>query len=693
MKKTNKITLLRNLFCASMLLCPLAFNVSCQEEIDESNFAIKTKYTAADYISNDKELSMIKSLLAETQLGNTNGASTLYNVLTARGNYTLFLPNNAAIQKYLNENGLTSIDELTKEQKELITKSCIIDNGDGGAYETATLPSKGAISIPNLNDRLLSCNLDDNSDYFINGSSKIIHENIEVSNGYIHIVETVIAPSSMTLDEQIKAAGNLKVFSYLMDKTTWSDSLYKNLDLSYEDPDRILRSRHGQFMYNAAEHRYLGYTAFVEPDSIYEKELGVKMQLDAEGQLTNGDEILAKLNEKAQQIYGTEAQGEYSNPDNAINRYVAYHLLDGKMPYNKLVFHYNEYGYKYGDYMNPQVTNCPTNVWEYYTTKGKYRGLLEVTQVGDGGFEHDIEHKIFLNRVSIYANGPEDDYRELGVVDNMYGILVNPDNGAYDNNSLNGYYFTINNLLFYTEKFRNELYKTRLRMDVAAFLPELVTNNFRCNSRTNFENDFFDNIINPSPSTDIVYSMVLTTEPWGDLWGDQFRVFGLYDFTLRLPPVPKDGTYEIRMGNVHGYIRGMTQIYFGDDPDRLMPAGLPYDMRSTPDPKNPEIPWIEDTDDWASNFENDKFLRNQGYMKGPQYFTECNGQANSPVRGRGGKWGCIRRIITTANMEADKTYYLRFKSALKKFDAEIGMDFFEYASTAVYNGPIQEDIW
>lgn len=44
-------------------------------------------------------------------------------------------------------------------------------------------------------------------------------------------------------------------------------------------------------------------------------------------------------------------------------------------------------------------------------------------------------------------------------------------------------------------------------------------------------------------------------------------------------------------------------------------------------------------------------------------------------------------------MKAGKTYYLRFKSALKKLDAELELDYFEYASTPVYNGVEPEDIW
>ena len=498
---------------------------------------------------------------------------------------------------------------------------------------------------PNLNDRLLTCSMDDNSNFVINGSSHIISENNEVSNGFVHVVDVVVAPSSMTLDKLIGEADNMKVFSYLLSQTTWADSLHENLDLSYEDPDRPLKyelNNVAPFTY--AQHRYIGYTALVEPDSVYENKLGVQVKLNEKGELENGNEFLEKLSVLLSNVYGTQAADNFAHPDNAVNRFVAYHLIYGKMAYNKLNFHYNEYNYQYGEWNNPQRTNMPTNVWDYYSTMGKYRGLLKITQVGDAGFERDIEHTVYANRISVYANGPEDDYRELGVVSGFSGIRIAPSNGDNDNNGLNGYYYPIDDFLLYTDAFRNELSKERMRMDLSTILPELVSNN-------------------------------------------------VYDFTLKIPRVPKDGTYEIRMGVAQNSLRGMCQIYFGDDPDRLTPAGLPYDMRQLATPDNPSIPWIDDGEDWTVNFENDKNLRNQGYMKGPQYYTVTNGKADTPVRRRGNEWACLRRIITVVDMKSDKDYYLRFKTALKKTDSQFYCDYIEYASTSVFNGPVSEDIW
>ena len=292
-----------------LMSLPLGF-VSCKEEIDESNFAIKSEMTAADFIDADAKFSMIKSIFSTVRLGASENASPIYSALTARGNYTVFLPTNDAVELFMQAEGLANIDELlhNQEKVELVAKSCIIDHKDDNAYETADFPNKGSFDKPNLNDRLLSCELDDQSNYVINGTSMVVDEDNEVSNGFVHVVNAVVAPSALTLDKLIASADNMQVFSYLLQKTTWADSLYENLDVSYEDPDRPLvykLNKVDPFTY--AQHRYIGYTALVEPDSIYEAELGVAVEKDENGNLTNGDAFLAAVANKAAAVYGNGA--------------------------------------------------------------------------------------------------------------------------------------------------------------------------------------------------------------------------------------------------------------------------------------------------------------------------------------------------------------------------------------------------
>ena len=216
-----------------MLSLCLGFT-SCKEEIDDSNFAIKQKMTAADYIDQAPELSMVKEVFQKVNLFDNSEASTVYSMLTTRGNYTIFLPTNEAMTKMLVENGMNSIDDMDTLMLNTIAKNCIIDNENNSAYTTADFPIAGSFIKPNLSNRSLGSQLVDGATYRINGSSNVIKEDIEVSNGYIHYLDKVINLSINTLDKLIGEADNMKIFDYLLEKTTWQDSLREVVDPTFE---------------------------------------------------------------------------------------------------------------------------------------------------------------------------------------------------------------------------------------------------------------------------------------------------------------------------------------------------------------------------------------------------------------------------------------------------------------------------
>ncbi len=681
-----------------MILAILTFSLhSCKEDISQDNFAIKTEQTMTDYLaSNPSKYSDLKAIFDRVVLGDS-AASSLTSVLSARGNYTLFAPNNEAIETYIKTNlGLSSIDELSDDQAKLIAYSCLIDNGSNAAYEEADFPTDGGtFDESNLNDRTLACRLDtvgNESFYVINTSAKVLSVNNEVSNGMVHEVESVIAPSSDNLYELIAAADNTKIFAYLMRQTGWADSMnVPDRDVEYENVNRDQTlTVNGAGTFNIMQRRYLGFTAFVETDDVFENAgIGIPAkQVDAEGNLTNADAILAAVKAYCKTIYTDATSEELTSPNNAVNRFIAYHIIDGKMAYDKLIRHFNEVNYKYKDAKKPQTVNCPTNVWDYYTTVGPHRGLIKITQVGDAGFEADMDHHIYINRISVYNNKRDGDYKETGVVD--AGVRISADNGSYDNNALNGYYFPINKILSYDATVRKNLGSERIRMDITTMLPEILSNSVRGGGLVAFPHEYFNNITSESSGTQLLYLVDFSGASWRDYQGDELMAVGQYDFILKLPPVPQTGTYEVRMGVSNNPLRGMIQMYFGSDPLRLAPVGLPYDMRQSVE-GNVNIPWVADVEDALTNAENDRNLRNQGYMKAPNYFTATG--TETPVRNIGGAQAAIRKIVTTVTMKAGETYYMRFKSALKKADSQFFMDYFEYVPTSVYNGTTEEDIW
>ncbi len=701
--------------------CALAFGLlftaqSCTETVDSSNFAIANEKTIADYLATESDYSGIKKIFDEVRLGSKSNASVLSSALSARGNYTIFVPTNAALDAYavsLYGVGKTMSD-LTEEDRKLIAYSCIIDNGTETAFESPEFPQEGgAFSKTDLNDRSITCKevtAEEGSSagtyYLINGKSKVVKTDVKLSNGYLHVVETVIAPSNDQAPSLIKKTPNMQVMAVLLEATGLDKALSgEHFDADYENEEREQTWKLNQVApFNVAQHRYLCYTGFVETDDVFQSKWGIPApEVDAQGNVSNREAILAAVKTKCEQALGTTDSGDLTSSNNAVNRFVAYHFIKGRLAHNQFVQHFNEWGYKYGaDMRNPQQKVFSIDVWDYFVTAGKERALIKVMQDAKS-------HDIFINRHCTYA--VDKNYENTGVV--RRGIKVAPTNEyngvTYDNNSKNGYFFPIDDILILDESTANALGSERIRMDLATMLPELLSYGCRAaraytyfprltTPRADGTSGYFEDILNESEDTRLLYLHAAHVKDpgWRDYQGDEFMVAGIYDFTLRIPSVPKSGTYEIRMGTTNNTLRGMCQVYFGESPESLVPTGLPLDMRQ-PAAGNDNIGWVADGDDADVNAENDKNMRNHGYMKAPKIFTVTNGNGGGDdgnvrkVSGNG--YASMRVILTTQYLEAGKSYYLRFKSALDKSDSQFFSDYLEFVPRNIYNGTEPEDIW
>ena len=133
----NNLSRWAGLLGAGMLLAaPFSFT-SCKEHISEDAYAIKSMQTMMDCINATDTLTEIKALFDEVRLGRSSNASVLSSVLSARGNYTVFAPSNAAVKLHLQKvtgKEDATLADLTQEQKELIALNCIIDNGSNNAF-------------------------------------------------------------------------------------------------------------------------------------------------------------------------------------------------------------------------------------------------------------------------------------------------------------------------------------------------------------------------------------------------------------------------------------------------------------------------------------------------------------------------------------------------------------------------------
>jgi uncharacterized surface protein with fasciclin (FAS1) repeats len=157
--KTRLFNMKRILYILALSLSILA----CTDEIDKSNRFTFTGETVADFLLNRSEkYSHFITLLKRAEL---------FSLLQTYGQYTLFLPNNDAVEKYVAEQdsiywttkesgnpvwtGITSplVEELSDSMVNTIARMHLIEKD----YRTAQM-GEGAIAKWNFNDRILTIN-------------------------------------------------------------------------------------------------------------------------------------------------------------------------------------------------------------------------------------------------------------------------------------------------------------------------------------------------------------------------------------------------------------------------------------------------------------------------------------------------------------------------------------------------------
>ena len=246
----------------------------------------------------------------------------------------------------------------------------------------------------------------------------------------------------------------------------------------------------------------------------------------------------------------------------------------------------------------------------------------------------------------------------------------------------------------------------RIRIDASALLKELINGDIRSNPNTDNKNNtvriprsrdykFFEDL----DLGDNTYFFYLNgrQQHWNDYQGDEWNVVGTYDITLRLPPVPSTNTYELRIGMNVNDQRGLCQVYWGTNKNSLPAAGIPFDMRIGGENWYQKgsgafvspVEWQKDTGKESVDIENDKQIRNKGYMKAPKSGYKLGTSSNfrdDP--------NVLRRIILRNDMYRDSTYYVQFKSVMSDFNTQFFFDYIELCPKDVYDNPRKpEDIW
>lgn len=599
--------------------------------IDDSPDIISTftQEMMGEYLENNKENFSEFSRLMDT--------TEVMGLINAYGEYTLFAPTDAAMRDLYKSQGRSSLKDYPLDTLKKIAYDHLIK----GYIITTNLFTDGLMPYLTMSDRYIETSSKAGSSqylFFVNANSEILTKNIVVTNGVIHVINRVLVPSALTLPQAIASDSRFKLFNEALMKTGLVEKIKLTLDKSY-DPKKFayLDVNYHQGSGSKDEipsSRKYGFTAFMESDSTYNNVYNIHTFEDlkayAEAHVYHEDPSDASVT-------------DITDPRNSLNKFIAYHLVNKKLPYIKLIDMYDT------DHMIKTY-----DMYEYIETMNP-NTLIEVKKERGAATVNSTDN--FLNK------SPET------------GESVQIVNTYKDKDAINGVYHEINKILIYDKRVAGEMSSKRIRIDAAAFFPEFTNNNMRIYDKAVprswvYPPGYIERLT-CSETTYFSYSNAYGG--YLDYQGDEIFLKGLYDFKLVTPAIPA-GTYEVRFSYQPTGARGAAQLYWDD-----VPCGIPLDLRiAANDPLVGFVVPGSDPED-PLGLENDKMMRNRGYMKGPSTYKDVIDRWYGLKIARNST-ASLRRILGTYTFKKSGTHTFTVKAVRS---GQFMLDFLEFVPVEV----------
>lgn len=704
--KKNLFKLSTRMFAIGMASVGLSLFTGCNPEPDESDLFTATGETVADYIKRKSELTSFDYILNRVGLDRN---------LASYGEYTCYAPTNDAVAMYLDSlyndaeaviphNGMTenSLEGLSDSLCNDIAKYHLSD----GVYTTIKIGGGGGTVSTMLR---IPINTDGSTDSIgrvtLNKVAVIVEPDSLVTNGVVHVINRVIPRNTRLLPEELERIEEFSIFSEALKLTGLADSLKRTKkDREYTITDIKDIDANKSDLYHPEECKIM-YTIFAEPNEVM-----------AKNGINNINDLIAYAN----RIYGNAENwydypvekgisistgDDYTNRFNALNMFVAYHLLYAGMPVDQLVYENSTkwqeaktWNYVNGgqpfDYYETMLPNTLIKIWQpqpllaaktlYINRYLAFNTLTdELGTMGSSAMHQIIRNGIRINRIS-----------EPGAPTNIQ--------------TFNGYIHSIQDMLVYDELVPKGVLHERLRFDSTTFLVEFINNGIRMSTiaemsslngggsgaRVAFPLDFFDNVKSYTSENRFRYNVKGAYNAWQS---DTFQGWGNYDLAIKMPPLPT-GTYEFRIFYTPMPHGGMMQFYMGNSSSlqSMMALDIPLDVRiPIDDPRIGSTPFFNEDDLGVAT---DAAMRNRGYMRGlfsyvdhPEYKdgNETNHNMRSDERN-----ASLRRILGRMTIKQSEEHWFRIKNVIPdENDLKWQFDYVEFVPIDVVDNDTYSEDW
>ena len=258
---------------------------SCKEPERIAGFEDADQFTIYDYMVENKD--QFSDFLNILEVGGIDKTLSAYN---PNGNgYTLFLPSNKAIDNFIKKTeGISSINDILNDREFAAAF---------GRYHILNMLAQtqdfpfGAFPEPTLSEDYLTVSFiiqPDTSYYKINNQAGITMPNIEVSNGYIHEIETALEPITFTSYGWLEQNSGYSIFKGALELTGTKSMV----DFNIKVLDNVSP-----------------VTMLVESDEVYNQS-GIYSVEDLANSISPND-------------------ANYTNVNNPLFNYCTYHFLSG----------------------------------------------------------------------------------------------------------------------------------------------------------------------------------------------------------------------------------------------------------------------------------------------------------------------------------------------------------------------------
>ena len=681
-----------SVLCSLIAIALSTFTLSgCWEEQHPGTYYTYTGQTVGSDLARRPEYSDFVRILER---------AGIWNNLITYGYYTCFAPDNNAIADFVKEREAfarrlgkdvtyTSVEDLPKEDCDTLAWTHLLDIT---CFIGDLVP--GLLPKVNLNDRFLILTLDSTHVEQFGDSvvalqrrlnnAIIVEKDDSCENGVVHFIDRCIDfggdyvydlvdkdPKTQLFSQALKACGFHKILSewYDLDYKIGEDSVLKGIDLT---------SAGNKYKVFYWDKRKTNFTILTPTDQVLAR-YGIN---SVEDMFNYAKTIYTDYNDVDSVL------ANYKDPRNPLFKFLSYHIL----PFLTDLSRINGRKDIVKTY-NARVT-YPEDYFETYLPKS-------------------------MVRICTKLNGDAIDTKNVWINSNMYHIMPNADgrpeqgNGSISFNgakvrgvkiispeemnvgkytALNGVYYYIDDILKYDQNVRENVLDRRIRIDCTTLSPDFITSGGRQfdasntgvskygsgfkdpKNFTSYHAEYTLSVRAPNTSSSYAYE------------GDGIDIEGQFDMYVKLPPVPHDGTWQLRISYRSNDLCGIIQTYWAQLPvgqevlrTDWKPLGLPIDLRVKL--TDPIIGWIKDSEleDDAAIEALDKSMKNRSWMKG----SDAQRTATDIIHRNVDTMGRI--ILATEFMRSNTDYYIRFKQLLADNKAEFLFDYIELVPKSVYD--------